>query len=117
MLDLDEWKGYDIDTLEVYYWDLCSKIYKEMSREFMFVRYGGAYSVDARDVDDCYFRIDPSFNWYDIIWNYCMKHKNDFKYINVIYYGHAKFLKVKNKEIRHMPVGEFLTLPGNPVIE
>lgn len=81
------------------------------------LKYGG-YS------DDIYFRISSvGFNWFDIIWNTVMRYKNSISTITVSKdnsardFGDYGVYKINGQELDHMPINDFLTLRGNPIIE
>lgn len=80
------------------------------------MRFGG-------NSNDIYFRISSvGFNWFDLIYKLV---SNNSKYISTVsickdtqtFGGKVDFYYHKGIEINKLPVDEFLTLSGNPIIE
>lgn len=72
-----------------------------------------------------YFRIssDNGFNWFDLIYNVVLQYEN-LDYITIVKDAQAfkdvkdfDYYKIKGVEINQLPIEEFLTLQGNPIIE
>ena len=72
-----------------------------------------------------YFRISSNngFNWFDAIYNTVLKYDN-LDYVTVVKDAQAfkgvrdfDYYKIGGKEINQMPIEEFLTSPGNPILE
>lgn len=72
-----------------------------------------------------YFRISSNngFNWFDAIYNTILKYDN-LDYVTVVKDAQAfkdvrdfDYYKIGGKEINRMPIEEFLTLLGNPILE
>ena len=95
----------------------------EMNQEFCRVRvsdrkYGG-------DSGDIYFRISSvGFNWFDYIWDVVYQNRNNISSVTVVRDGGARdytesteFYKINNIRLDHLPLNDFITLPGNPYIE
>lgn len=107
----------DKDSLE----ELLIEVNSLTNQEFCKVRtsnmrFGGSSG-------DIYFRISSvNFNWFDIIWNLVNNNKNFITSVTVCkdtqtFGGRVEFYKVNGKILNQMPIDEFLTLSGNPVIE
>ena len=94
-----------------------------LNQEFCRVRTSNFKYKYGGDNGEIYFRLSShDFNWFDLIWNTVMKFKDDIKTVSVMrdYQTFGKqfdWCKIKGEPIKHMDVEEFLTLPGNPVIE
>lgn len=75
------------------------------------VKYGG-------DNGQIYFRISSTgFNWFDLIWNIVFKYSKDIREVTVMKDKQTFGGKEFEYYYDHMPVDEFLSLKGNPVIE
>ena len=80
------------------------------------LKYGGKSN-------NVYFRISSiHFNWFDLIWKLLFDNQSFVKDVTICkdqqtFGGRFEPYKIKGKSINNMPVEEFLTLEGNPVIE
>ena len=72
---------------------------------------------------EIYFRIVPGdFNWFDTIWNLVVQNEDFIKYVTIvkeiIVYGfYEEYYAINGHKTYMMPVEEFLTASGNPVIK
>ena len=100
---------------------LLRKIDKLCNEEFCRVRTSNIKAPYGYN-GDTYFRIYPSgFNWFDLIWDIVNRNKNFITTVTIctdeqstgetIYYNHH------GRSFNKMPVEEFITISGNPVIE
>ena len=93
------------------------------NEEFCRVRTSNAKFCRGGDNGETYFRISSTnFNWFDIIWRVVLDNKDFIKYITIVRdetVGTAveKYYILDGKQTFQMPVDEFLTLPGNPIIK
>lgn len=91
-----------------------------LNDEFLRARYTGRY--DAGTSKEMIFRVASNhFNWFDIIYEYVLKNKNDIESVTIVKdleaTGSDTFYAHKGKEFYKMPIDEFLTLSGNPIVE
>lgn len=91
-----------------------------LNQEFMRVRYGGIYKT-VEGVREMYFRISSTeFNWFDIIREYVITHKDFIDYVTVVSdlasTGSGEFYSSKNGVYDNMPVDDFLDSLQNVVI-
>lgn len=79
-------------------------------------KYGGANG-------EIYFRISSiGFNWFDLIWMVVNEYKDQIKTITIMkdfatFGEQFAYIKDGKHEFNKMPIEEFLTLSGNPVVE
>lgn len=73
---------------------------------------------------DIYFRISSiGFNWFPLIWNLVYSNKNWITSITISRDGSARDFnqkecyQIKGIQINHLPIDQFLTISGNPIIE
>lgn len=66
-----------------------------------------------------YFRISSvNFNWFDIIWDFVNRHKMFISDITIVKDSRTFGGKYDvYKKFNHIPIGIFLTLSGNPIVE
>lgn len=66
-----------------------------------------------------YFRISSvNFNWFDIIWDFVNKHKMFISDVTIVKDSRTFGGKYDiYKKFNHIPIGTFLTLSGNPIVE
>ena len=112
-------KAIENDTLSIK--EILDVLVKESNQEFMRVRYGGVYKT-VSGVREIYFRISSfGFNWYNIIWEYVYTNKNQIDYVtiarDIASTGSGEYYNGKNGEYNNMPIEDFLSESGNPVIE
>lgn len=113
----------DILRADLKQFDLLNKLsYRELNQEFLRARYGGMYD-SSKGSKDIYFRISSvSYNWFNIIWDFVINNKDVIDYVTVVADAESTgkkdfYYKHKGREIKRMPVDEFLTLSGVPVFE
>lgn len=106
--------NYDIEQLFELINNQCNQEFLRMRTSNL--KFGG-------NSNDTYFRISSiNFNWFTIIWNIVYNNKDFISSITITndtqstggslkYYNHNGIL------IKDLPTNEFLTLPGNPIIE
>lgn len=107
-----------LDTLE----ELFKELNNLTNQEFLRVRTGGEYWEEGSE--EIFFRISSvDFNWFGIIWQLVYDNRNRITNVTIEsdrQSGRKEGLFVyviNGKAINHMPVEEFLTLEGNPVVE
>lgn len=90
-----------------------------VNNEFIRIRMSDKYF--GGNNSDLYIRIkSDSFNWFNLIWKLVNDNKSDISTITIEREnesGQDMVYSYKNHKFDHMPVDEFLTLPGNPIIE
>lgn len=103
--------------------DIFNELHRLTSDEFCKVRTSNIKYAYGGDNGEIYFRISSEdFNWFDLIWNVVMQNKESIKAVTVVkdkpFIGNAQeYYVIGDKKLSHLPVEEFLTLSGNPVIE
>lgn len=94
----------------------------DLNQEFLRARFGGRYDSDDVIGGEIVFRVSSDeFNWFDVIYSYVTNNKNTIKYVTIVRdlestYNDYIYKDGKNVFYR-MPVEEFLTVKGNPIIE
>jgi hypothetical protein len=102
---------------------LYEKLVIKTSSDFARVRLGGSYYSSLSGKQDIYFRLgDTTHDWYDKIWAVVNENKNMLSTVTIEieddYFTHdAHVAKIKGKAVSKMPVDEFLTISGRPVVE
>ena len=104
--------------------DKLNKLNDLMNQEFCRVRTSNHKYKYGGDNGEIYFRISSTgFNWFDLIWKVVNEFSNQIKKVSVLkdtqtFGTHGfTYYKLKGKDINHMDVEEFITAPGNPIIE
>lgn len=100
-------------TIELY-----KKISAESNQKFCRFRTSDLYGGGSNK--SIYFRISSvRFNWFNLIWELVYKNKNFISNITIVRDSVEGdyFYKHKGKIFNEMPIDEFLTLSGNPIIE
>jgi len=99
------------------------EVINELNQEFLRARYGGLYNTD-KSSREMVFRVSSSgFNWYDIIWTFVYENKNLISSVTIVRDEEStgmsnEFYRAKDGSLyNQMPVDDFLTESGNPVIE
>lgn len=99
------------------------KISNELNQEFMRARFGGIYN-SCNDSNEMVFRISSiGFNWYNIIYNFVAEHSNEIQTVTIVRdeesTGDSGFYKTDDGKqyYNQLPVEEFLTETGNPIVE
>ncbi len=98
-----------------------NKLRYETNQEFCRVRTSGKF-LSSRSNREIYFRISSfGFNWFDLIWQVVHDNKNMISGVTVCTdekaKGYDEPYTYRGVELIRLPVDEFLTLPGNPIIE
>ena len=101
--------------------DLNDAVCNALDQEFTRVRFGGMYDTN-RYSKELVFRISSvNFNWFDLIWNYVYKYRSNINSVTIARdhesTGEDYFYSHNGVEIVQMPVEEFITLSGKPLIE
>lgn len=105
---------YDIEQLLIL-------LNNEVNQEFCKVRTSNLYFGGSNN--DVYIRISSSgFNWFDIIWNFVYENRDWISSITITNDPQAEGDKLFTYQhngiiIEHIPVDEFINLPGNPILE
>lgn len=95
---------------------LCNEEFCKVRTSNMRYKYGG-------DNGEIYFRLcSDKVNWFPLIWDTIALYAPDTKYVTIVwdYQTFGKqydYCKLNGQEMRHIPADEFLTLPGDPIIE
>ena len=101
---------------------ILNKLRYETNQEFCRVRTSGKF-LGNRSNKEIYFRISSAgtFNWFNLIWQVVYDNKNILSHVTVCTdeksLGCDKFYTYRGIALNHLPVEEFITLPGNPVVE
>lgn len=102
--------------------DLASLINYELNQEFLRARYGGMYNTTSNS-REMVFRISSiGFNWFNIIYEFVYDNKSLIDFVTIVrdeestgmsnyYYKHG------NKIFNKLPIDEFITISGNPIVE
>ena len=104
----------------------CKAMWGELNskynNEFLRMRTNSMYRYGLGN--SIYFRISSfEFNWFNIIWKICAENKNQISAITIVPDRQAgkninsEYYVLGGKEINNLPIEEFLTLPGNPIVE
>lgn len=102
--------------------DLNQLVNSELNQEFTRVRLGGLVN-SVKGSKELVFRISSvGFNWFNIIYMFVADHKRDISSVTIVKDEEATgyenyFYKYKGEVYNQMPVEEFLTQSGNPVVE
>lgn len=100
-----------------------NKIIRAYHEEVCEVRLGGKWGPEENKEKYIYIRYWPSsFNWFDTIWMFIEKNRNSIEYVTIERYLDILSMQTKSTSINgiklsNIPVDDFLTLPGNPVLE
>ena len=94
----------------------------ETNQEFLRMRTSDLYR--GGDSRSAYFRISSfGFNWFAIIWDICYRLSYWVEDVTIVADEQAgkdvgkRFYVLQGKSVDHMPIDEFLTTSGNPVVE
>lgn len=99
-------------------YDLMNLLNDITNQEFCRVRTSNYKVKFGGDNGEIYFRISSNgFNWFDLIWNVVNNYQNQIKNVTVINDKQSKGGKEFDYYYDHIPVNDFLTLKGNPIIE
>ena len=97
---------------------------RETNNEFCRIRTSNMYH--GGDDSTIYFRISSiGFNWFDLIWNVAHDSRNRYDYITVVRdeqsskltSGANKYYRLNGVPVNNMPIDDFVSLSGNPIIE
>lgn len=100
-----------------------NKINDILNKEFCKVRTTNIKYKYGADNGEIYFRIcDTGMNWFDIIWQVVAQFARDIKYVTIVrdyqtFGEQFDYCRYKNIVFNKLPVDEFLTLEGNPILE
>lgn len=115
--------GEPVKDVKERLWQLYEKLIIKTNSDFARVRLGGRYYSNLLGKQDIYFRLgDTVHNWYDKIWAVVYENKNILETVTIEIeddYCARKIhtAKIKGKVISKMPIDEFLTISGRPVVE
>lgn len=93
------------------------------NQEFCRVRTSNIKYAYGGDNGEIYFRISSNrFNWFDLIWKVVAENSDSIKFVTIvrdkpIVGNRQDYYRFGDKVSQHLPVDEFLTLKGNPVVE
>jgi len=100
---------------------ILDKLSFETNQEFCRVRTSGKFlsTTTGREI---YFRISSiGINWFDNIWQILNDNKALVDYVSICTDAKAKnydvYYKYRGIELNKLPIEDFLTLPGKPIIE
>lgn len=115
----------NINTIDTSDLDTCNTVViRCLNNEFCRVRFGGLQNSKSGS-KEVSFRIssDNGFNWFDVIYLFVHDYKNKLgiKSVTIVTdeesRGEETFYSYKGEVFNQMPVEDFLTLSGNPVVE
>lgn len=116
-------EGEPIKNVKDKLFKLHEKLIVKTNSDFARVRLGGNYYSNLSGKQDIYFRLgDTTHNWYDKIWAVVNENKNILSTVTIeiednYLSRNTHVAKIKGKTISKMPVDEFLTMSGRPVVE
>lgn len=105
--------------------DLLEELNVLTNNEFCRVRTSNYKVPYGGDNGQIYFRISSNnnFNWFDLIYDVVLQYEN-IDYITIVKDAQAfkdvkdfDYYKIENVEINQLPIEEFLTIQGNPIVE
>ena len=102
---------------------LYEKLVIKTNSDIARVRLGGRYYSNLSGKQDIYFRLsDTAHNWYDKIWAVVNENKNMLATVTIeieddYFTREIHTAKIKGKAVSKMPIDEFLTISGRPVVE
>lgn len=104
-----------IETLFVSMNDMCNQ-------EFLRFRTSDLYYGNHNN--NIYFRVSSvGFNWFNLIWNVVYENRSQLANITICRDGASfgnysdKVYQINSESIDNMPINDFITLKGNPIIE
>lgn len=93
----------------------------ELNQEFLRARYGGMYNSRSGSREMIFRVSSVDFNWFDIIYQFVYEHQHSIESITIVKdeesLGVDTVYTHKGVKLDHIPVDDFMLLPGNPVIE
>lgn len=101
---------------------LVQNVEDDLNQEFCRARLGGRYNSDDVVGGEIVFRISSDgFNWFNRLWEFVYNNKSKIKYVTIVRDLESTGEETPYKEGRdtffRMPVDQFITLSGNPVIQ
>lgn len=116
-------KAENSDTIYKEIMSLYEKVNTDFNNEFLRLRMGGM--LDSEIDGSAYFRVSSNgFNWFNVIWKIVFDNKGVISDITIVKdfqsgktFRTDDYYIAKGKKINRMPTEEFLTLPGNPIVE
>lgn len=101
--------------------DTLNKLRYETNQEFCRVRTSGKFLSNLSN-KEIYFRISSyGFNWFNLIWQIVYDNRNLLSRVTICTdeksKGRDECYTYRGTTLNRLPVEEFLTLPGNPIIE
>lgn len=102
--------------------ELMDAVEYDLNQEFCRTRLGGRYNSDDVAAGEIVFRISSTnFNWFNIIWDFVYKNKRIIKLVTIVKDYESTGVDTPYRDGREiffrMPVEDFITLSGNPIIE
>lgn len=100
---------------------LNTMVNRELNQEFLRARFGGMFDSDGDEV--MYFRISSiGFNWFPIIWEFVYNYRNSISGVTIVKDPESTgqngyYYKIGGQAVNNMPVEDFLTASGRPVID
>lgn len=93
------------------------------NQEFCRVRTSNYRYKTGGDNGEIYFRISSeNFNWFDLIWNVCVKYSPSIDYITImkdpqVFGKQFDYIKIGREEMNKYPLKDFIELEGEPMVE
>ena len=100
---------------------LNAMVNRELNQEFLRARFGGMFDSDGDGV--MYFRISSTgFNWFPIIWEFVYNYQNSISGVTIVKDPESTgqngyYYKIGGQAVNNMPVADFLTASGRPVMD
>lgn len=93
------------------------------NQEFCRVRTSNYRYKTGGDNGEIYFRISSeNFNWFDLIWNICVKYSPSIDYITImkdpqVFGKQFEYIKIKGESMNKYPLKNFIELGDEQIIE
>lgn len=93
------------------------------NQEFCRARTSNYRYKTGGDNGEIYFRISSeNFNWFDLIWNVCVKYSPSIDYITImkdpqVFGKQFDYIKIKGEPMNKYPLKNFIELEGEPLVE
>ena len=102
--------------------ELMDAVEYDLNQEFCRTRLGGRYDSDDVAAGEIVFRISSNnFNWFNVIWDFVYKNKRIIKLVTIVKDYESTGVDTPYRDGREiffrMPVEDFITLSGTPIIE
>lgn len=102
--------------------ELMDAVEYDLNQEFCRTRLGGRYNSDDVAAGEIVFRISSiNFNWFNVIWDFVYKNKRIIKLVTIVKDYESTGVDTPYRDGREiffrMPVEDFITLSGTPIIE